>query len=80
LRILRRLGLKHQGDRVLVFTHAGVVNQVLGCVVGQTAARWGIYRPGNASITELRFDGEKFEVVRFDDRDHLSSAIARQPF
>jgi broad specificity phosphatase PhoE len=80
LRILRRLGFRHQGNRVLVFTHAGVVNQVLGYLVGQSAARWDIYRPGNASLTELLFDRDRFEVVRFDDRDHLSAATARQPF
>ena len=80
LRILRVVSLRHQGDRVLVFTHAGVVSQVLGYIRGQSAARWDNYRPGNASITELLFDGHKFEVVRFDDRDHLLAATARQPF
>lgn len=80
LRVMRQLGLKHPGGRILVFTHAGVVTQIVGSIVGQSPARWDRYRPGNASITELLFEDGHFDVIRFDDRDHLSGSIAHPLF
>jgi alpha-ribazole phosphatase/probable phosphoglycerate mutase len=79
LRITRCLGQHHLGERVLLFTHAGVINQLLGAVAGQSAAQWENYRPANASITEVRFDGVHFELVRFDDRAHLPVASIHRP-
>lgn len=78
LRVLCSLGRTHLGSKILVFTHAGVINQAIGAIVGQTAARWENYRPGNASITELLFNGQRFELVRFDDCAHLSAASMHQ--
>lgn len=79
LRIVRCIGARHLGQRVLLFTHAGVINQVMGAIAGQSAARWENLRPANASITELRFDGTRFDVVRFDDRAHLPAASSGPP-
>ncbi|MCW5981847.1 MAG: histidine phosphatase family protein [Bryobacteraceae bacterium] len=79
LRAARCLGSRHLGQRILLFTHAGFVNQLLGAVAGQSPARWDNFRPANASITELRFDGRRFEVVRFDDRSHLPAASICPP-
>jgi broad specificity phosphatase PhoE len=71
LRALRAIAEKHAGQSVLVFTHAGVVNQVLGFVAGQSAARWENFRPANTAITELLWSGDTGQVLRFDDRSHL---------
>jgi broad specificity phosphatase PhoE len=79
LRAVHRIALRNQGERVLLFTHAGVINQIIGSVVGQSAARWENYRPANAALTELVFDGQNCEIVRFDDREHLSVANAHPP-
>jgi broad specificity phosphatase PhoE len=79
LRIFRCIGARHLGERALIFTHAGVINQIMGAIAGQSAARWENFRPANASITELRFDGDRFAVVRFDDRAHLPAASSDPP-
>lgn len=79
LRAARCIGSRHLGERVLLFTHAGVINQMMGAIAGQSAARWENYRPANASITELQFDGARFEVVRFDDQTHLQAASIHRP-
>jgi alpha-ribazole phosphatase/probable phosphoglycerate mutase len=76
-RVLRALGeiaLAHPGERVLVVTHAGVITQALGALAGASPARWGAFRAGNASVTELRWDASGGAVLRFDDRSHLEGS------
>lgn len=68
LRAVRMLARMHAGKKILMVTHAGVINQILGTIAGQSAARWENFRPGNASITELNWHGDTGEVLRFDDR------------
>jgi broad specificity phosphatase PhoE len=71
LRAIRTIARMHPGDRVLIVTHAGVVNQVLGSLAGQSAARWDNFRPGNTALTEVLWSGNAGQVCRFDDRSHL---------
>lgn len=66
----------HAGEKVVVVTHAGVIAQVVGSIFALSPARWSRFRPGNASITEVRCDGGKLTLVRFDDRSHLATASA----
>ena len=70
-RAVRVIARKHAGERVIVITHAGVINQILGMIAGQSAARWENFRPGNASITEVLWTGDTGRVAAFDDRSHL---------
>jgi broad specificity phosphatase PhoE len=72
IRTARAIAARHCGERVLAFTHTGFVSQLLGCLAGARPAEWEQFRPGNASITEVRWDrrGEA-SVVRYDDRSHL---------
>jgi broad specificity phosphatase PhoE len=72
LRAIRGIARRHPGGKVLIVTHAGVVNQVLGWLAGQSAARWENFRPGNTGITELLWTDTSGQVVSFDDRSHLS--------
>jgi broad specificity phosphatase PhoE len=72
LRAIRAIARVHAGQTVLVVTHAGVVSQILGALCAQPAARWENFRPGNTAITELLWRGATGEVVRFDDREHLT--------
>jgi broad specificity phosphatase PhoE len=72
LRAVRAISRRHAGQTALLFTHAGVVNQILGALHHQPAARWENFRPGNTALTELMWDGDSGEIVRFDDREHLS--------
>jgi broad specificity phosphatase PhoE len=71
LRTVRAIARKHPGERVLVVTHAGVINQILGTIAAQSAARWENFRPGNATITEVIWKGDTGRVAAFDDRSHL---------
>jgi broad specificity phosphatase PhoE len=74
LRAIRAIAAKHAGGTALVFTHAGVVNQVLGSIAGQSAARWENYRPHNTGLTIVEWSDGGGRVICFDDRDHLRSA------
>ena len=79
LRVLRRIAEQHPGERVLVFTHAGVINQLVGSINGQTPARWENHRPENASITEVRWNSVGPELVSFGDCRHLQLSSNRPP-
>lgn len=71
---LAGLAAAHPGGRVLVVTHAGVVSQAVGAAAGVSPACWALFRPGNASITELLWGPAGGTLVRFDDRTHLAAA------
>jgi alpha-ribazole phosphatase/probable phosphoglycerate mutase len=74
LRIVRA----HPGRRVVAVTHAGVVSQVVGSILGTSCARWDAFRPGNASITTVEFHGRERRVLGFDDRAHLGRCGGRR--
>ena len=67
----------HPGQRVWVVTHAGVISQLL-CSSGISAASWEVFRPGNASITEVSWDGQAGTLLRFDDRSHLAGTAPEE--
>jgi broad specificity phosphatase PhoE len=71
LQTARHLSTSHPGERILIVTHAGVISQILGAIAGASAARWEDFRPGNASITSLRWNGSLGTVLRFGERRHL---------
>jgi broad specificity phosphatase PhoE len=71
VRAVRAIARKHPGELVIVVTHAGVINQILGTIAGQRAARWENFRPGNASITKVIWNGDRGHLAGFDDRSHL---------
>lgn len=71
LKTVRSIAARRRGQRVLIFTHAGVISQLLGALHAHSPAHWGLFRPGHASITELRWGAPKPQLIRFDDRDHL---------
>jgi broad specificity phosphatase PhoE len=64
---------RHAGERVAVFTHAGVVNQILGFLHGQSPARWENFRPHNTAITEVAWNRGTKRVICFDNRSHLET-------
>jgi broad specificity phosphatase PhoE len=72
--VTRRIASRHAGKRVLLVTHAGVISQLVGWIMGTSPARWGLYRPSNGSITEVEWRGERARLVRFDERPEPSRA------
>lgn len=73
---LSELSRLHPGRRVLVFTHAGFIAQVVGVVLGTPAGRWDLHSPANASITEVRWGAGEGLLIRFDDHHHLAALPA----
>ncbi len=71
LEAIRRIAADHQGQRVLIVTHAGVISQVVGALHGRSPAGWDSFRPGLCSITEVEWEGEVGRLLGFDDRTHL---------
>lgn len=62
----------HPGQRVLVFTHAGVISQVLGFLHGTRPARWEAFRPSNGSLTEVDWENDHGALFGFDDHAHVA--------
>ena len=58
----------HPRGRVAIVTHAGVINQIVGFTQGLSPARWDVFRPGNASLSELVWRDCRGTVVSFDRR------------
>jgi broad specificity phosphatase PhoE len=73
LRSMRRLAVLYEKSTVVIVTHAGVITQVLGALAGESAARWDVFRPDNASLTVVRWAGDGGVVIRFNDRRHLET-------
>jgi broad specificity phosphatase PhoE len=71
MRAVRAIARQHMGQRVLVVTHAGVINQVIGSITGASAAKWETPRPRNTSITHVLWGNSGASIVCFDDCSHL---------
>ncbi len=66
---LLRIVAAHPGGRVAVFTHGGVIGQLLHHATGAQA--FAFTGADNASISELVVDGERQILRRFNDTSHL---------
>jgi len=75
LRAVKTIARRHEGQRVLVVTHAGVINQVLGTICGQSSAHWQSPRPRNASITGVHWAANGATLRFFDDCSHLETVV-----
>lgn len=71
LRAVQTIARRHLNEEVIVVTHAGVINQLLGWMEGQNAARWENFRPSCASITRVTWNGSSWLLESFDDHSHL---------
>lgn len=58
----------HPAGRVVLVTHAGVINQIVGSILRLSPACWELFRPGNASLSEFIWQGSQGEILRFDGR------------
>jgi broad specificity phosphatase PhoE len=67
---LRAAIAPHQGGRVAVVTHAGVISQVLGVIHRRPAAVWERDRPDPLTATEITWqDGVPRGVLSYNDRE-----------
>jgi alpha-ribazole phosphatase/probable phosphoglycerate mutase len=75
LAAVRSIAAAHLSGRIAMVTHAGVISQIIGFISGVSAARWELFRPGNASVTELTWLGSSGIVLSFDSRAHLMDPV-----
>lgn len=66
---IERLAAKHTDRRIAVFTHGGVIGQVVAMASGSRP--FAFIDADNASITQLVVWGERWLIRRFNDTAHL---------
>jgi 2,3-bisphosphoglycerate-dependent phosphoglycerate mutase len=76
-RAVERLAAAHPGERLAVFTHGGVIGQVLAQASG--SRRFAFIGADNASISQLVVSGDQWLVRGFNDTAHLGPVSAWRP-
>jgi probable phosphoglycerate mutase len=66
---IERLAAKHVDRRIVVFTHGGVIGQIVAMATGSRP--FAFVDADNASITQLVVWGERWLIRRFNDTAHL---------
>jgi len=74
---IERIAAAHPDQRVAVFTHGGVIGQVLAMATGSTG--FAFIGADNASITQLVVTGERWIVRRYNDTTHLQPGFTIRP-
>lgn len=69
---VQSIAANHPCGRVAIVTHAGVISQIIGSIHGLSPACWESFRPANASISEMAWQGTRGAILSFDRRFHLS--------
>lgn len=73
LAAIHRIAAGSPTPEVIVVTHAGVINQIVGEIVGTSPADWSRFRPANASVTTLGWANGVLAVWAYDDHAHLDA-------
>ncbi len=71
---LRRIAAEHEGERVVVVCHGGIVGSSF-VALGEGSLRDGVaqtHEAINTSLTEWRHTGRRWQLVRFNDAAHLA--------
>ncbi|GGX28186.1 phosphoglycerate mutase 2 [Pigmentiphaga litoralis] len=71
---LTRIAAQHPGQRVLVFTHSGVIDMAYRYAMGIPVEAERRRSVPNASINRLEIDGEHWRVLGWGDVSHLANA------
>ena len=74
---LVRIAAAHTDRRVAVFTHGGVIGQVVSMATGSRP--FAFVDADNASITQLVVWGERWVIRRFNDTAHLDPRFSLRP-
>jgi probable phosphoglycerate mutase len=67
--VITQIAAAHVGERIAVFTHAGVIGEALAQASG--AEPFAFIGPNNASISQMFVTADKWVVRRFNDASHL---------
>ncbi|HZQ06067.1 MAG TPA: histidine phosphatase family protein [Anaerolineae bacterium] len=78
--VITELAQKHDGGKFAIVTHSGVISSVLAWYFPQKRRRWWVYVVDNCSLTRLKIDGSKAELLLLNNTDHLSEPLTtKQP-
>jgi probable phosphoglycerate mutase len=75
---LQRIAAAHVDQRVAVFTHGGVIGQLLSYAVG-TDRGFAFVGADNGSISQLVLHGDRWILRRFNDTAHLTDGMDLDP-
>lgn len=70
---VQRVAVAHPDQRVAVFTHGGVIGQILSAASG--ARPFAFNNADNASISHVVVAGDRWVVRRFNDTAHLDTGL-----
>ncbi|WP_161883292.1 histidine phosphatase family protein [Deinococcus alpinitundrae] len=74
---LSELAARHQGERVMVFTHGGVVRVAVGLALGGVPANaWARLSVANTSVTRVLLSDQGGTLLGFNDAAHLEDLEA----
>lgn len=68
---------RHPDQRVAVFTHGGVIGELLAIASGATT--FAFAGADNGSISQLVVAGDRWMVRRYNDTSHLTDAFSTAP-
>jgi 2,3-bisphosphoglycerate-dependent phosphoglycerate mutase len=74
---VERLAAAHPGERLAVFTHGGVIGQVLAMASG--SRRFAFIGADNGSISQVVVTGQQWIIRGFNDTAHLSPVFTLAP-
>lgn len=74
---IERIAAAHPDERVVVFTHGGVIATVVQLATGATP--FAFLGADNGSITHLVVTPQRWVVRRFNDTGHLGTDLDRPP-
>lgn len=78
--VITDLVKKHDGGRIAVVTHSGVISSILAWYFPNKRRRHWRYVVDNCSLTRLKIDGSIAELLVMNDTEHLSDALTtKQP-
>jgi probable phosphoglycerate mutase len=73
---VERLAAKHVDRRIAVFTHGGVIGQIVSMATGSRP--FAFIDADNASITQLVVWGDRWVIRTFNDTAHLNARFSMQ--
>lgn len=74
---VEKIAAAHPDGRVVVFTHGGVIGQVLS--LASRSRPFAFLGADNASISQIVVTGERWIVRRFNDTAHLGPLFSVEP-
>lgn len=74
---VERIAASHRNQRVVIFTHGGVIGQILSLATGASA--FAFAQSDNASLSHVVVLPERWIVRGYNDTAHLDPAFALDP-